>query len=158
MKNILLLPGLILLFAEMTNAYAGIYLIYDGASANPVVAFDESIDEFSVEEGYLAPHAYVSLNAGVAGSRIPLAFIPPATAYAIGGNKLMPSLILAAPTASSSFQLSRAVQGAHAWSVYQSGNNGLGLVFTPGGNPTASQKSARGNRARAQAFRLDYYR
>ncbi|MFA6061776.1 MAG: hypothetical protein WC736_04115 [Gallionella sp.] len=158
MKNILLLPGFMLLFAVMTNAYAGIYLIYDGASASPVVAFDESIDEFTVEEGYLAPRAYVSVNGSVAGSRIPLAFIPPATAYAIGGNKLMPSLILAAPSASSSPQLSRAVQGAHAWSVYQAGNNGLGLVYTPGGNPTASQKSARGNRARAQAFRLDYYR
>lgn len=158
MKNILLLPGFILLFAVMTNAYAGIYLIYDGVSANPVVSLEESPDEFSFEEGYLVPRTHVWTGNSVAGSRLPLAYIPPAIAYPIGGSRLMPSLILAAPTASHSPQLSRAVQNAHAWSVYQTGNSGLGLIYAPGGTPTASQKSARGNRARAQAFRLDYYR
>lgn len=158
MKNFLLLPGFVLLFAAMTNAYAGIYLLYDGASVNPVVALDDSPDEFAIEEGYLAPRARLAVNYGGAGSVLPLAFIPPATAYVIGGNRLMPSLILANPNASNSPQLSRAVQGAHAWSIYQNSNNGLGLVYSPGGTVSPAQKSARGNRARAQAFRLDYYR
>ncbi|MDD4928549.1 MAG: hypothetical protein PHP85_04650 [Gallionella sp.] len=160
------------------QAYAGIYLVYGEQSGNPVAVIDDQTDAEVLDEGYLAPraHAYVAYASGstaLRGStRLPLAFIPPVTAYAVGGYTVggyavggyapYPVIYMAAPTATNSPQLSRVIQGGHAWSAYQSGNNasGLGLVYAPsyGSGSSSAQRSARGNRARAQAFRLDYYK
>lgn len=168
MKNsILRLLGLALMLATVTQASAGIYLVYGEASSNPVAVIDDQDDADVVDEGYLVPraHAWVGYSVGIAAISpvpvLPRAFIPPPAGYTVGGNLLYPSIMLAAPTATNSPQLSRVIQSGHAWSAYQSGNaaTGLGLVYSPSyGYLTPSQRSARGNRARAQAFRLDYYK
>jgi hypothetical protein len=167
MKNFILRSlGFALTLAAAMPTYAGIYLIYGKGSGNPVAVIDDQTDADVLEEGYLSPraHAWTGYAFGAvavpSAAVIPRAFVPPN--YAIGGSFLMPSVILTAPTATSSPQLSRVIQSGHAWSAYQAGNNatGLGLVYSPsyGGYVSPSQRSARGNRARAQAFRLDYYK
>lgn len=169
MKNFILRPlGFTFMLAVATQAYGGIYLIYGETSVTPVVVVDDQTDAVVLEEGYLSPHArawvgYALGDATVSRTtQLPLAIAPRATGYAVGGNVLLPSLVWVAPTATSSPELSRAIQGGHAWSAYQQNNNasGLGLVYSPsyGAYLSPSQKSARGNRARAQAFQLDYYK
>ena len=161
------LLGFVWTLAVAMQANAGIYLVYGESSNKPVAVIDDQIDQDIVDEGYLVPraHAWVGYSVGVATLNpvpvLPRAFVPPAPGYTLGGTLLYPSVMLAAPTATNSPQLSRVIQGGHAWSVYQTGNaaTGLGLVYSPSyGYLTPSQRSASGNRARAQAFRLDYYK
>lgn len=170
MKTIALCSlGLFFTFAAVTQACAGIYLIYEKNSGSPVaVVDDDQIEADVLEEGYLSPRipAWLGYKAVLPAVRrttaLPLAFAPPPAGYAVGGYVYLPSIGLIAPTATSSPELSRAIQSGHAWSAYQTGNaiSGMGLVYSPsyGASLTPSQKSARGNRARAQAFRLDYYK
>ncbi len=125
----------------------------------------ESVDV--VEDGFLAPRDYVWIpyvtGAVAVHSRKPLPFtsVPPVTAPSVGGMINIPATLFFAPTATLSPELSRLIQSGHAWSIYQTGDNttGIGLVYSPSyGVQSNSQRSARGNRSRAQAFRLDYYR
>lgn len=167
MKNFILRSlGFAFLLAAATQACGGIYLIYEGASVTPIAVIDDQTEAEVLDEGYLSPRAHAWV--GYAFGRAPLvkvpprAYIPPATGYPVGGGLPLPSIILTAPTATSSPDLSRVIQSGHAWSAYQTGNaaTGFGLVYSPsyGGYVSPSQRSARGNRARAQAFRLDYYK
>jgi len=170
MKNFALRAlGFAFMLATATHAYAGIYLIYEENSVNPVAVVDNSqIDEDIPEEGYLSPRAHAwaaypsSVPAVSRATQPPLAFVPPPPGYPVGGYLPLSSVYMVAPTATGSPQLSRLIQGGHAWSAYQQNNNasGIGLVYSPsyGVYLSPSQRSARGNRARAQAFRLDYYR
>ncbi len=157
MKNSSLkMLGCIVLCAVTAEASAGIYLVYGNTGANPVAVVDEaSLD--ANDEGYLVPRAH----AWVAAPR-PSVLPPVVPTYPVGGYLPLTPLYMPAPTATKSPQLSRVIQGGHAWSSYQAGNNasGVGLVYSPyyDANASASQRSARGNRARAQAFRLDYYK
>lgn len=64
------------------------------------------------------------------------------------------------PSASASPQVTYNLQRAHAWSAYKSQNKATGgpLVFGNTGAVTDRQAAARASAARAQAFRLDYYK
>jgi len=146
-------------------SYAGIYLVYGSNSSSAPVAVVDDQTALGVDDGYLSPHAFLVASnpviSGYVGRAMPLAFVPNAT-RPVGGVLPAAGIYMAAPTATSSPELSRVIQSGHAWSSYQTGNaaSGLGLVYSPsyGGYVSGTQRSARGNRARAQAFRLDYYK
>jgi hypothetical protein len=170
MKNLFLSAiGVSICLATSLSADAAIFLLY-GSTENPVAVVDESqIDGVVQEVGYLGPHApvWVPVVYGASGGimvqgTVPLAFKPQTFSNSTGGYMPMSSLYMTAPTASRSPELSRAVQSGHSWSSYQKGINasGVGLVYPSsyGANLSPSQKSASGNRSRAQAFRLDYYK
>ena len=159
MKTIILrLLVMSCLLATGFSAEAGIYLLYDEVTGAPASIINDTNNVADEQDGYVSSRAHIwSRSPNL--SPVNPAF-PAASAY--GNSMVIPSIILFAPSATRSPELSHVLQGSHAWSSYQAGNNatGLGLVYSPnyGANLSPSQKSARGNRSRAQAFRLDYYK
>jgi len=149
---------------------AGIYLLYDEVTGSPTVILDDQSDDADIEDGYVSNRAHIWSRSPVINQRpvigvtsLPQAFNPSLPSGRVFGNSMsIPSIIMFTPTATSSPELSHVLQGGHAWSSYQQGNNatGVGLVYSPsyGAHLSPSQRAARGNRSRAQAFRLDYYK
>ena len=64
------------------------------------------------------------------------------------------------PSASTSPRLANNLQRAHAWSAYdsQAADSGAPLVFGSVNTAKDRQSAARANVARAQAFRLDFFK